>query len=233
MALVLVGLNAFFVAAEFALVRVRESRIVQLEQEGSARAAIVHETLRDLDSYLSVCQVGITVASLALGWVGEPAVSHLIRPLFEAVGITSERIVGIISVGLGFGAITYAHLVFGEQAPKYISIQKAERVSLWISRPLNVFRLLLNPVVWVVNASTNLVLRPWGIRLGEEMEAHSEEELRIMISSSTASGVLEPEERDYLNNVFDFGDRVAREIMVPRPDIEAIPSDAPLPEIVD
>jgi CBS domain containing-hemolysin-like protein len=233
LALVLVGLNAFFVAAEFALVRVRESRIVQLEQEGSARAAVVHETLRDLDSYLSVCQVGITVASLGLGWVGEPAVSHLIRPVFEAIGITNDRVVGIISFALGFSAITYAHLVFGEQAPKYFSIQKAERVSLWISRPLNVFRLLFNPVVWVVNASTNFVLRPWGIRLGEEMEAHSEEELRIMISSSTASGVLEPEERDYLNNVFDFGDRVAREIMVPRPDIEAIPSDAPLPEMVD
>jgi magnesium and cobalt exporter, CNNM family len=232
-ALVLVGLNGFFVAAEFALVRVRESRIVQLEQEGSARAAVVRETLRDLDSYLSVCQVGITVASLALGWVGEPAVSHLISPLFEAAGIANERIVSIIAVVLGFSAITYAHLVFGEQAPKYFSIQKAESVSLWISRPLNVFKLFFNPVVWVVNASTNFVLRPWGIRLGEEMEAHSEEELRIMISSSTASGVLDPEERDYLNNVFDFGDRVAREVMVPRPDIEAIASDAPLPELVD
>jgi magnesium and cobalt exporter, CNNM family len=232
-ALVLVGLNGFFVAAEFALVRVRESRIVQLEQEGSARAAVVRETLRDLDSYLSVCQVGITVASLALGWVGEPAVSHLISPLFEAAGITNERIVSIIAVVLGFSAITYAHLVFGEQAPKYFSIQRAESVSLWISRPLNVFKLFFNPVVWVVNASTNFVLRPWGIRLGEEMEAHSEEELRIMISSSTASGVLDPEERDYLNNVFDFGDRVAREVMVPRPDIEAIASDGPLPELVD
>ncbi len=89
------------------------------------------------------------------------------------------------------------------------------------------FRLLFRPVVWVVNASTNFILRPWGIRLGEEMEAHSEEELRIMISSSTASGVLDPEEREYLNNVFDFGDRVAREIMVPRPDIEALPSRRP------
>lgn len=233
LALVLVGLNAFFVAAEFALVRVRESRIVQLEQEGSQRAAVVHQTLRDLDSYLSVCQVGITVASLALGWVGEPAVSHLIRPLLEAVGIANERVIEIIAVALGFGAITYFHLVLGEQAPKYFSIQKAERVALWISRPLNLFRLLLTPVVWVVNASTNFVLRPWGIRLGEEMEAHSEEELRIMISSSTASGVLDPEERDYLNNVFEFGDRVAREIMVPRPDVEAIPSDAPLSEMAD
>jgi CBS domain containing-hemolysin-like protein len=232
-ALVLVGLNAFFVAAEFALVRVRESRLVQLEQEGSARAAAARATLRDLDSNLSVCQVGITVASLALGWVGEPAVSHLIRPLFEAVGITSERVVGLIAVVLGFSVITYFHLVFGEQAPKYFSIQKAEGIALWISRPLKLFRIVLNPVVWVVNASTNFVLRPWGIRLGEEMEAHSEEELRIMISSSTASGVLEPEERDYLNNVFDFGDRVAREIMVPRPDIEAIASDAPLAEMVD
>jgi CBS domain containing-hemolysin-like protein len=232
-ALVLVGLNAFFVAAEFGLVRVRESRIVQLEHEGSTRATVVRATLRDLDSYLSVCQVGITVASLALGWVGEPAVSHLIRPLFGAVGVTNERVVGIIAVALGFGAITYFHLVLGEQAPKYFSIQKAEKVALWISRPLNLFRLLLTPVVWVVNASTNFVLRPWGIRLGEEMEAHSEEELRIMISSSTASGMLDPEEREYLNNVFDFGDRVAREIMVPRPDIEAIASDASLSEMAD
>ncbi len=233
LALVLVGLNGFFVAAEFALVRVRESRIVQLEQEGSRRASVVRETLRDLDSYLSVCQVGITVASLALGWVGEPAVSHLIRPVLEAVGITNERIVSIIAIVLGFSAITYAHLVFGEQAPKYFSIQKAEKVSLWISRPLNLFRLLFNPVVWVVNASTNFVLRPWGIRLGEEMEAHSEEELRIMISSAVSSGELEPEEHEYLTNVFEFGDTVAREVMVPRPDIEALPYDAPLSELVE
>jgi CBS domain containing-hemolysin-like protein len=232
-ALVLVGLNAFFVAAEFALVRVRESRIVQLEQEGSARASVVHDALRDLDAYLSVCQVGITVASLALGWVGEPAVSHFIAPVLETIGITSERIVEIIAVILGFAVITYAHLVFGEQAPKYFSIQRAERVSLWISRPLKVFMFLFRPLVWLVNASTNFVLRPWGIRLGEEMEAHSEEELRIMISSAVSSGELEPEEQDYLNNVFDFGDRVAREIMVPRPDIEALPHDAPLEELVE
>ncbi|HET7480903.1 MAG TPA: hemolysin family protein [Rubrobacteraceae bacterium] len=229
----LVGLNAFFVAAEFALVRVRESRIVQLEQEGSVRAGGVRAALRDLDAYLSICQVGITVASLALGWVGEPAVSHLIRPVLEAVGIGSERIIEIIAVALGFAAITYAHLVFGEQAPKYFSIQKAERVAMFIIRPLKFFMLVLRPVVWLVNASTNFALRPWGIRLGEEMEAHSEEELRIMISSSTASGVLDPEERDYLNNVFDFGDTVAREIMVPRPDIEALPYDAPLPELAE
>ena len=229
----LVGLNAFFVAAEFALVRVRESRIVQLEQEGNARAGVVRETLRDLDSNLSVCQVGITVASLALGWVGEPAVSHLIEPVLAGINVASERVVTIVSVAIGFGVITYAHLVFGEQAPKYFSIQKAERVSLWISRPLNLFRIVLRPVVWVVNASTNFILRPWGIQLGKEMEAHSEEELRIMISSSTASGVLDPEEREYLNNVFDFGDRVAREIMVPRPDIEALPSDAPLAELAE
>jgi CBS domain containing-hemolysin-like protein len=206
---------------------------VQLEQEGSVRAGVVRETLRDLDAYLSVCQVGITVASLALGWVGEPAVAHLIEPVLGAIGITSERVVTVISFVLGFGAITYAHLVFGEQAPKYFSIQRAEGTSLWISRPLRLFMILFRPVVWIVNASTNFILRPWGIKLGEEMEAHSEEELRIMISSSTASGVLDPGERDYLNNVFDFGDRVAREIMVPRPDIEALAYDAPLSELAE
>ena len=232
-ALVLVGLNGFFVAAEFALVRVRESRIVQLEQEGSARARVVHDALRDLDANLSVCQVGITVASLGLGWVGEPAVSHLIAPLLETVGITSERVVSIIAVALGFAVITYAHLVFGEQAPKYFSIQRAEGTSLWISRPLKLFLFLFRPLVWLVNTSTNFVLRPWGIRLGEEMEAHSEEELRIMISSAVSSGELEPEEHEYLTNVFDFGDKVAREVMVPRPDIEALPYDVPLSELVE
>ena len=232
-ALVLVGLNGFFVAAEFALVRVRESRIVQLEQEGSARARVVHDALRDLDANLSVCQVGITVASLGLGWVGEPAVSHLIAPLLETVGITSERVVSIIAVALGFAVITYAHLVFGEQAPKYFSIQRAEGTALWISRPLRLFLFLFRPLVWLVNTSTNFVLRPWGIRLGEEMEAHSEEELRIMISSAVSSGELEPEEHEYLTNVFDFGDKVAREVMVPRPDIEALPYDVPLSELVE
>ena len=232
-ALVLIGLNAFFVAAEFALVKVRDSRIQQLEQEGSSRARVVRQVLGDLDSYLSVCQVGITVASLALGWVGEPAVSHLIRPPLEAVGIGSERLVEIIAVALGFVVITYAHLVFGEQAPKYFSIQKSESVALWISRPLDLIRAPFRPIVWLVNASTNFVLRPWGIRLGEETEVHSEEELRIMISSSTASGILDPGEREYLNNVFDFGDTVAREIMVPRPDIEALPHDAPLDDLAE
>ena len=124
-ALVLIALNGFFVAAEFALVRVRDSRLVQLEQEGSARAGRVRAVLQDLDAYLSVCQVGITVASLALGWVGEPAVSALIRPLLHAVGIENESVVELVAVVLGFAVITYAHLVFGEQAPKYYSIQRA------------------------------------------------------------------------------------------------------------
>ncbi len=232
-ALVLVVLNGFFVAAEFALVRVRDTRIAQLEQEGSVRAGMVRGVLHDLDAYLSVCQVGITVASLALGWVGEPAVSAFIRPGLEVVGIENEGLIELISIILGFAVITYAHLVFGEQAPKYFSIQRAEGTALWIARPLNVFMFLFRPMVWLVNTSTNFVLRPWGIRLGEEMEVHSEEELRIMISSSAASGELEPEEREYLNNVFDFGDTVAREVMVPRPDIEALPCDAPLEVLVE
>ena len=232
-ALVLVALNGFFVAAEFALVRVRETRLVQLEQEGSDQAGTVRDSLHDLDTYLSVCQVGITIASLGLGWVGEPAVSALIRPGLETVGIANERLLELIAVILGFAVITYAHLVFGEQAPKYFAIQKAEGTSLWIARPLKLFMFLFRPMVWLVNASTNFILRPWGIRLGEEEEVHSEEELRIMITSSTASGVLDPQERDYLNNVFDFGDTVAREVMVPRPDVVALPSDASLEDLVE
>lgn len=232
-ALFLVVLNGFFVAAEFALVRVRETRIQQLEEEGSVRAAAVRGVLRDLDAYLSVCQVGITVASLALGWVVGPAVSYLIEPVLEVVGIANERVVGIIAILLGFAVITYLHLVFGEQAPKYFSSQKAEATSLRIIRPLKLFMFVFRPLVWLVNASTNFVLKPWGIKLGEQMEAHSEEELRLMITSSTASGELDPEERDYLYNVFDFADKVAREVMVPRPDIEALSHDTPLEELAE
>ena len=232
-ALVCLALNGFFVAAEFALVRVRETRIAQLEQEGSARARTVRAALQDLDAYLSACQVGITIASLGLGWVGEPAISELIRPVFSLLGLENESVVEIVAVALGFAIITYTHLVFGEQAPKYFSIQLAEKTALWIARPLKVLMLLFSPMVWLVNASTNFVLKPWGIRLGEETEPHSEEELRIMISSSATSGVLDPQERDYINNVFDFGDTVAREVMVPRPDIEALPSDAPLEVLVE
>ncbi|MGB3681540.1 MAG: hemolysin family protein [Rubrobacteraceae bacterium] len=232
-ALALIALNGFFVAAEFALVRVRDTRIQQLEEQGDARAPGVRDALRDMDAYLSVCQVGITMASLALGWVGEPVVAALIRPGLEAVGVTNGRAIEIIAFILGFSIITYGHLVFGEQAPKYFSIQRAEAVSLGIYRPLKLSMLALRPVVWLVNTSTNFVLRPWGIRLGEEMEAHSEEELRLMITSSTASGELDPEERDYLNNVFDFGDTVAREIMVPRPDIEALSAGTPLEELAE
>ena len=232
-ALILVLLNGFFVAAEFAFVRVRETRIAQLEQEGSAQAETVRNALHDLDAYLSVCQVGITIASLGLGWVGEPAVAAFIRPGLELVGIVNERLVELIAVILGFAVITYLHLVFGEQAPKYFAIQKAERTSLWIARPLKIFMFLFRPMVWLVNASTNFILKPWGIQLGEGEEVHSEEELRIMITSSASSGILDPQERDYLNNVFDFGDTVARAVMVPRPDIVALPNDAPLEELVE
>ncbi len=227
------ALNGFFVAAEFALVRVRETRIQQLEEEGSVRAATVRAVLRDLDTYLSVCQVGITVASLALGWLGEPVVSRLISPVLESAGITNERVVGTIAIILGFTVITYAHLVFGEQAPKHFSSRRAEATALRIIQPLKLFMFLFRPLVWLVNTSTNFVLKPWGIRLGEEMEAHSEEELRLMITSSTASGELDPEEREYLYNVFDFADKVAREIMVPRPDIEALSHDTPLGELAE
>ncbi len=232
-ALALIALNGFFVAAEFALVRVRDTRVQQLEEEGDPKAPGLRDALRDMDAYLSVCQVGITMASLALGWVGEPVVAALIRPIFEAVGLTNERLIEIIAVVLGFSLITYAHLVFGEQAPKYFSIQKAEGVALRISRPLKLSMIALRPVIWLVNTSTNFVLRPWGIRLGKDMDVHSEEELRLMITSSVASGELEPEERDYLNNVFDFGDTVAREIMVPRPDIEALSKDTPLEKLAE
>lgn len=234
-ALFLVGLNAFFVASEFAIVKVRPTRIRELVDSGSRTARVAQRIVSRLDAYLSANQLGITIASLGLGWVGEPTMARLLEPLLHwlAPGMSALALHSI-SAAVGFSIITFLHVVLGELAPKTLSIQKAEVVTLICAYPLHWFYVTSFPVIWALNAAANLFLRPWGLRPASEGEAaHTEEEIKMIVSSSHEQGVLEEHERDLLENVFDYADRVAREIMTPRNEVVAIEVDAPIGEIVD
>ncbi|WP_068780226.1 hemolysin family protein [Paenibacillus sp. GM2] len=222
--LILVFFNGFFVAAEFSLVKVRQSRLTQLASEGNRRASYALRVNKKLDAYLSATQLGITLASLGLGWVGEPAVSDLIvMPIMYKLGITDPALISTISVAVGFAIITFLHIVVGELAPKSLAIQKSEATSLWLSAPLLFFYKLFLPVIWLLNASANGMLRLIGIQPANEAEAaHSEEEIRILMNQSAKSGVIDKDEMKLMDNIFDFSDMLAREVMLPRTDMDCL-----------
>jgi len=219
-ALGLVFLNALFVAAEFAFVRVRPTRLTQLIAEGNHKASAANQCVHHLDAYLSVSQLGITLSSLGLGWLGEPAVASLLKPLLTRWGLGSPALVTSISFIVAFSLITFIHVVFGELAPKSLAIQKAENIALWLARPMQFFYRIFYPAVVLLNGTANWFI----IRLGFEppsdsVVAHSEEELRILIGESYKSGQINATEQELLENVFRFEEKVAEEIMVPRPDV--------------
>ncbi|MGZ7441661.1 hemolysin family protein [Paenibacillus sp. TH7-28] len=222
--LILVLLNGFFVAAEFSLVKVRQSRLTQLVKEGNRRANYALKVNKRLDTYLSATQLGITLASLGLGWVGEPAVSELlVEPLMHKMGATDPTLISTISVAVGFAIITFLHIVMGELAPKSLAIQKSEETSLWLSWPLLMFYRLFLPVIWLLNTAANGALRLFGIEpAGEAEAAHSEEEIRILMNQSAKSGVFDQDEMKLVDNIFDFSDMLAREVMLPRTDMDCL-----------
>ncbi|ARD55515.1 hemolysin family protein [Bacillus safensis] len=229
---VLIALTAFFVASEFAIVKVRSSRINQLVAEGSKKAIMAKKVTSRLDEYLSACQLGITVTSLGLGWIGKPAVKEL---LVRGFGLTNipDSAISLISATLAFSIITFLHVVVGELAPKTLAIQKAEKMTLWLSGPLHAFYILMFPFIYVLNGSARLLTKMMGIDMGSEKEhSHSEEELKILLSESLKNGEINPSEYNYMNKIFDFDNRIAREIMIPRREICAIPEDMPLDDIL-
>lgn len=217
--MVLVLLNGFFVAAEFAMVKVRGSRIETLLQAGNTRAKFAKNLINHLDAYLSACQLGITLASLGLGWIGEPAVAQLIEPVMTELGF-SAQVIHTVSFALAFSFITALHIILGELAPKSLAIQKAESVALWTSVPLIGFYRLMYPFIWVLNSIANLVLRILGIELANEQEAaHTEEEIRILMEESHKQGYINKTELTFVDNIFEFAERNAREVMIPRTDM--------------
>lgn len=214
--LFLVCVNGFFVASEFSIVKVRESRIQELVQQGKGQALKAQSLVRSMDQYLSATQLGITIASLALGWVGEPAFASLFEPLFRNLGDLKPVATHSLAASSAFLLITFLHIVIGELAPKTLAIQRADRVILWISAPLSWFYKISYPLIWALNGTANAFLRMVGIApMAESALAHSEEELRLILADSHAKGILDRDERRMLERVFDFADRSVRQVMVP------------------
>jgi CBS domain containing-hemolysin-like protein len=217
----LVFLNGFFVVAEFALVKIRDSQIRTLVDEGVRRAGLVKQIKENLNAYLSACQVGITAASLGLGWLGEPFLARMLQPFFALAGIGSTAVIKSISFTLAFSAITFLHIVLGEQAPKILAIRKAMAAALFVSAPLRWFYAIFRPAISFLNAASNWVLlriiRVEPIAAGEL--AHSEEELRLIVQESEKSAEVTPLGRELVFNVLDLRDRVVRDIMTPRGEI--------------
>ncbi|RME74589.1 MAG: HlyC/CorC family transporter, partial [Planctomycetota bacterium] len=228
LAFFLVLLNGFFVAAEFAFVKVRASRIEQLVREGAgSRGRVARRILGQLDGYLAACQFGITLASLGLGWVGEPALGAWLEPLFEALGFGAPAAARAAAVVIAFTLITFLHVVVGEQAPKSLGIMRAEPVALWAAWPLRLFYVLAYPAIALLSGSTNAFLRLLGLPPASEHEhAHSPEELSMAVETSHEQGLLDAEQRRLLENALALRNRCLREIMVPRPDMHVLDIEA-------
>jgi len=235
-AFALVFANAFFVAIEFALVKVRPTRLEALVEEGRPGAAAALAMRRSLDTWLSASQVGITLASLALGWVGEPAFSHLIEPVLLRIAPESESAQAIaktIGVVLAFGTITFLHIVVGEQVPKTLAIAQAERFALFLAFPMRAFHAVAFPVIWLLNVGTKIVLKLFG-SVGASGDGHSEalgeEELRLIFSTSAEAGAIEQSRADLLQRALAMVEKTARQVLVPRSQMKCLDHELSLEE---
>ncbi|RFU63848.1 hemolysin family protein [Peribacillus glennii] len=230
---VLIAMTAFFVATEFAIIRVRSSRIEQLIEEGRTGAVAAKRVTSHLDEYLSACQLGITVTALGIGWLGEPTIAHMLEPAFLKYNI-GESTSHIIAFIIAFSIVTFLHVVVGELAPKTVAIQKAEAVTLAFSKPIIWFYKIMFPIIWALNGSARFITGLFGLKPASEHElAHSEEELRFLLSESYKSGEINQNELKYVNNIFEFDERIAKEIMVPRTEIVSFSIDDTLDDIID
>jgi CBS domain containing-hemolysin-like protein len=220
LAMLLVFINGYFVAVEFALVKIRPGRLDQLVENNRPFAATAYWLTQRMDASLSACQLGITMASLGLGWIGEPAIAHLLRPLLQTIGVVSEIWIHGIAFAVAFTTITAAHLVFGEQAPKIFALRRPEKILLWFALPLKIFYFVSYPFMIALNASTSFLLQKIGITGGAEHDAvHSEDEIKALLVQARKHGELSQSEHRLLKAVFEFDDTVCRRIMQPRNDI--------------
>ncbi len=234
LALFLVLLNGFFVAAEFSIVKVRYSQIQLKAAEGNSMAKQAEHIIKHLDEYLSATQLGITLASLALGWVGESAMHHVIEKLFHYFNFAIDQAtIRTVSLVLSFLLITVMHIVFGELVPKSIAIRKAEPTTMAIAVPLRVFYTIFKPFIWTMNQMSNAFLRLVKIHPASEQEIHSTEELQLLVKQSADSGEIQEENYEIIKNAFDFTDHSAKQIMVPRQNILSIDIEDPVEEIIN
>jgi CBS domain containing-hemolysin-like protein len=221
--LFLVFMNGFFVAAEFAIVKVRESQLEVEARNGNSAAILARKIIRNIDGYLAATQLGITLASLGLGWVGEPVVARIITAVMASAGIQLDpETAHDWALPIAFALITVLHIVFGELAPKSIAIQRSEKTVLMVAYPLRFFFVVFTPFIWLLNGIANFILRSMGIAMTHESEVHSSEELRYLVTQGKESGTIEEENYQIIKNAFDFSERNVRQVMVPRPQVMAI-----------
>jgi CBS domain containing-hemolysin-like protein len=215
----LVLLNAFFTAAELSMARVRNTRMEELTQEGDWRARAVRGHQDRLQYFLSATQLGITLASLGLGWVGEPAFAHLMAPTLHVLGVMSETAIHSVSAVVAFVFITFLHIVVGELVPKAFAIRATEQVALWTALPMRGFQVLVKPALWVLDRTASQVLKLLRLDAAHTPEAHSEEELRMLLAESHRVGTLSGDKRELLENIIDYTERTAKHAMIPRADV--------------
>lgn len=224
-------LNGFFVAAEFAIVKVRATQIEPLADKGNKRAIVAKSILGHLDAYLSATQLGITMASLALGWIGEPLVAGMLHPVCILVGLTSEKMIEAVSVAIGFSIITFLHITLGELAPKSLAIQKARSAALFVSFPLKLFFVIFKPIIVALNGFANGILSVVGLGAVSDMElTHSQEELRLLLSQDKRVSATS---KDIVLNAMDFRLKQARHVMVSRKEVVALSLSAPVRDNVE
>lgn len=230
----LVLLNAFFVATEFALVKVRTTQLEPLANKGHKRAKMALHLSHHLDEYLSACQLGITLASLGLGWIGKPVFAALLKPIFDGIGVESIEVRNAIALGFGFGTITFLHIVAGEMAPKTIAIRLALPTAMWIAYPMKWFYVTMYPFIYVLNESALLLLRWLGLEPAHESDgAHTEDELRLVVAASQKHLGDSPLSRTLVQNALELRHRIVREVMRPRQEITAFDTESPIGDCIE
>ncbi len=230
----LVAMNGFFVVAEFALVSVRRSRIDEMIAQGNDVAKVVRHAISDPDRFIAATQLGITLASLGLGWIGEPAFAELLAPLLKAIPAPwDEALIHSIAAGVAFAIITFLHVVLGELAPKSVALQFPERAALIVARPIVLVENIFRPLIWLLNGAGNGLLKLLGMgTVRGHAQVHSAEEIRILMRESQEGGAIEADQEEMLQKVFEFGERQVREVMIPRPDVVGIEKGAPLQDLL-
>ncbi|WP_455675217.1 hemolysin family protein [Pradoshia sp.] len=228
---VFIGLTAFFVGAEFAILKVRMSRIDQLIAEGNKKAVLAKKVTENLDYYLSACQLGITITALVLGALGEPTVEKMLHPVFERFEVP-EAVATVLSYAIALAIVTFLHVVFGELAPKTLAIQYSERVTFMLVTPLYWFGKMTNPIIRFLNGSSQVFLRWFGVKPAGHETIYSEEELQLIVNQSYKSGEINETELAYLQNIFSFEDRVLKDIMIPKSEVVFLTRQMKLDDII-
>lgn len=228
LAITLVLLNAFFVAAEFSMVKLRPTRVQAIKEHYGLRGKILEQIHQQLDAYLSACQLGITLASLGLGWVGEPAFAYLFKPVFNFLGFFSPQFIAISAFFMAFFSISFLHIVIGELMPKSLAIRKAEYISIWTAVPLYGFYWMMYPAIWLLNNCSNFFLSRMGLDVSHQQDGfYSSDELKLILSSSHLHGELEKEERDIIEHTLDLAELSVTEVMRPADEMVYLNQDEP------